>query len=409
VISQSVVPVRIVELFEAVLIGYLGLCLGYLALLTLLAFAMRNRFIDPGPRRRRFAIVVPAHNEQGVIGATLHSLHAVDYPRELFDVVVIADNCTDDTAAEAERAGARVLARANASEKGKGYALRWCFDKLLAEHPGYDAFVVIDADTVAQANLLIVFDGHLETGAAIVQCADLVKPSPGAWSAEMTRLGFMLYNYVRPLGRIAFKGSAGLKGNGMCFRRDVFELHPWNAFSRAEDLEYGQQLLLKGIPVRFAPESTVLATMPDDARNAESQRARWEGGRLPLIRAYSGPLLKRAILKGSLASLDAFLELITPALVNMIAVALIMGFISGLAFFLPLGAGGVFPVLWFLLVTLGVFHLFGGVLLSRDPDLIKAVRYLPRYVTWKMLLYVKLARKRGDDGGWVRTTREGPK
>jgi cellulose synthase/poly-beta-1,6-N-acetylglucosamine synthase-like glycosyltransferase len=402
-----VIIVDVIEILEAFLLLYLGICLGYLTLLTLLAFVMRSRTIPAGPSQRRFAFVVPAHNEEGVVGSTLSSLKAVDYPADRFLIVVIADNCTDGTAEEARQAGARVMERTNPAERGKGYALRWCFDSLLGEQPRVDAFVVIDADTVVEKNLLKTFDAHLETGAQVVQCADLVKPAPGAWSAEMTRLGFMLYNYIRPLGRTAFDGSAGLKGNGMCFRREVFERHPWNAFTRAEDLEYGLQLLLKGIPARFAPESTILATMPTNEANAESQRARWEGGRLPLIRNYAGKLLVRAVARFSLPSFDAFLELITPALVNMIAVALAMGLVS-----LVLLASGwstwiFLPLLWFLLVCLGVFHLLAGVSLYGDPDLLRAVQYLPRYVAWKILLYAKLARKKGDDGTWVRTTREG--
>jgi 1,2-diacylglycerol 3-beta-glucosyltransferase len=402
-----VIVIEAIEIIEVVLLLYLGTCLGYLALLTLLAFVMRNRSIPSGPAHRRFAIVVPAHNEQGVVGDTLGSLRSIEYPADRFTIVVIADNCTDGTAEEARRAGARVMVRTNPTHRGKGYALRWCFDALLAEEPGHDAFVVIDADTVVEKNLLKTFDAHLETGANVVQCADLVRPAPGAWSAEMTRLGFMLYNYVRPLGRTAFDGSAGLKGNGMCFRREVFERYPWNAFTRAEDLEYGLQLLLRGIPARFAPESTILATMPTHAANAESQRARWEGGRLPLIRNYSGRLLLRAVTHFSLSSLDAFLELVTPALVNMIAVALAMGLVSLAMLMFGWSVWPFLPLLWVLLVGLGVFHLIAGVSLYGDPNLLLALQYLPRYVIWKMLLYARLARKKGDNGTWVRTTREG--
>jgi 1,2-diacylglycerol 3-beta-glucosyltransferase len=396
----------ILSILELLLLLLLGIPLGYLALLTLLAFLMKGRTVPPAKADRRFAVVVPAHNELGVVATTVASLKAMDYPVELFQIVVIADNCTDQTADEARAAGARVLERTNPKERGKGYALRWCFDQLMQETPVVDAFVVIDADTIVDPNLLRVFDAHLATGERVVQCADLVKPAPGAWSAEMTRLGFMLYNYVRPLGRLAFNGMAGLKGNGMCFHRNVLAEHPWGAFSKAEDLEYGLQLLLRDIPARFAPESTILATMPENAENAESQRARWEGGRVPLIKKYALPLLWTGISRTRIFAIDAFLELITPALMNMIAVAGLLFILSTLLWIAGTGLSVGYAVAWGVLILFGLFHLFGGVMLYGDPGLLKALLFLPRYALWKAMLYAKLAKKSDGAEEWVRTTRE---
>ncbi|HLP17698.1 MAG TPA: glycosyltransferase family 2 protein [Bacteroidota bacterium] len=387
-----------------------GLPLVYLAMLTLAALTVKLKPEMPsrGVHMRSFAIVVPAHNEAIAIQKTIRSLQAIDYPRVLFEVIVIADNCTDHTAALARTEGATVLERFNTQQRGKGYALRWCFDRLLHdETKRYEAFVVIDADTVVSGNYLSMLTVAIEDGAHVMQTSDLVEPCPGAWTTEALRLAFVLYNYVRPLGRKALGFSAGLRGNGMCFTRQALASVPWQAYSKAEDLEYGLQMLLSGYSTRFVPEAVALATMPQQAVNAESQRARWEGGRLPLIRRYAGPLLWFALRRRSIAALDAFIDLATPAFVNMMAIALGASFLCAVVFVTIAGAdaAGMYALVWLGAIVSGVFHVTAGLKVARDPSLVQTVLAIPRYVVWKTLLYVKLARRKKSDE-WVRTTRE---
>src|SRR5699024_8522728 len=100
--------------------------------------------------KRRFAVVVPAYNEEESIASTIRSLSAIDYDSARFKIIVIADNCTDRTAEIAEKEGAAVMVRSSAQKRGKGYALRWCFDRILANNNihNFDAAVVVDADTI---------------------------------------------------------------------------------------------------------------------------------------------------------------------------------------------------------------------------------------------------------------------
>ena len=398
--------IELLEISEALLLLVLGVPLVYLATLTLLALIMRGKRVARASTERRFALVVPAHNEQKGILQTLESLKSIDYPPERREIIVVADNCTDRTAAIAREAGVTVFERNDAENRGKGFALRWCFDRLVGEDPPRDAVVVVDADTEAGKNLLRVMNDYLELGARVIQCNDMVKPLPGAWSSEMTRLGFTLYNLVRPLGRTAFGGSAGLKGNGMCFTIPLLKHHPWRAYSRAEDLEYGLQLLVEGIPVTFAPEATILATMPAEASHAESQRARWEGGRLPLIRKYWRPLLGRVFRKGSLVSMDALIELFTPALVNMLALSVLFASLNLVLALTGPGRAAYFLAAWIILVCLGLTHLFLGIYVSGDWSLFRLLVHLPRFIFWKILLYAKLLLRGKKTTEWVRTTRE---
>lgn len=387
----------------------MGLLLAYLALLSLLALAVRDRSAPGQGGGHTFAIIVPAHNEELALAPTVQSLQNLSYFRERYNIIVIADNCTDKTADIGRSLGARVLERKDVQLRGKGHALRWCMDLLLRESPSYDAFVVIDADTEVAVDFLEVMDRYLSSGARVIQSSDMVKPQPGAWSAELTRIGFTLYNHARPLGRSAFGGSAGLRGNGMCFAASVLRAHPWDAYSRAEDLEYGLRLLLEGTRVTFAPGAKVFATMPDRAANAETQRARWEGGRLPLIRKYFGPLVRRAVLGLSVVHADALVDLVTPPLVNMLSLTvLFLGVNIILALFGVHGAL-VYSLCWAIASALGFLHLFAGLAASRaDRDQFAALFHLPQYVIWKLFLYARLVGKR-KEREWIRTTREVPR
>lgn len=392
------------DVLQIVVVVLAGFPLLYLLLLSILAFFAPLRSSFHTSVIRRFTIVIPSHNEEGAIARTLESLFRIDYPRDHFDVLVVADNCTDKTANIARSMGASVSERSNAVERGKGYALRWCFDRLLAEKNLPDAIVVIDADSIASSNFLSVMNFYLERGARALQSSDLVEPQPGVWSAEATRLGFALYNYVRPLGRRTVGGHAGAHGNGMCFAVDVLRQVPWNAYTQSEDLEYGLNLLLHGIPVAFAPEAVVLATMPSSARNAESQRSRWEVGRMPIIKRYAWRLLMAAFRNRSFVLLDALISLLTPSLVVLLFFSLIMSVVS-----IALGVAGitspVHAVVWLGLATAGILHLILGVVATGDRSLLVTMLHIPRYVAWKLLLYLKMARK-GHTHEWVRTTRE---
>jgi len=383
---------------------FLFLC--YLLLLTVLAGRARINDVFPARSQRRFAVVVPAHNEEHGISETVRSILAVEYPPDRFDAVVIADNCTDDTAPRARDAGAKVLERHEPSSRGKGHALRWGFDRLLAGEKGYDAIVVIDADSVVSANYLTVLNWYLEQNSQVVQSSDLVQPGNDAWNAQMTRIGFLLYNYVRPLGRKVIGGSAGLRGNGMCFSTPILREFPWNAYSITEDLEYGLSLLLHGIKVTFAPEATVFAVMPRDPRNAEGQRARWEGGRIGLIRRYALPLLKEAAYRKSLACLDAFFDLVVPALVNLVGLVLLAALLTLSLMWLGVRTMDVYSVLWGVAAAMGVIHLiFGLKIAPSDRSLYRALLQLPRYALWKVVVYVRMP-GRWSKNVWTRTTRE---
>lgn len=391
---------------EIVLIAFVGFFPVYLMLLSIFAlFAKRERSFEAS-RLRRFAIIIPAHNEELTIRKTLKSVFSVSYPEKYFEVVVVADNCTDRTAEIARRCGAYVLERFDANQKGKGQALRWAFKRLLDPGFGYDAFVVIDADSTVSKNFLQVMNSYLEQRAQVIQAADLVQPQPGVWSPEVTRVGFLLYNYVRPLGRKVIGCSAGLRGNGMCFSTEVLQTVPWNANSLTEDLEYGLILLLNDIPVVFAPEAAVYATMPCESQNAITQRVRWEGGRMQIIQKYVRLLIAAAAQRRSFRALDALIDLVTPPVVNLLLLVGLITFAHIAAVVAGVDIMQPFMIAWALVLFAGILHVVVGLLAAgADRSFYRALWHVPRYALWKARVYGKILRK-GKPQEWVRTTRE---
>jgi cellulose synthase/poly-beta-1,6-N-acetylglucosamine synthase-like glycosyltransferase len=249
-------------------------------------------------------------------------------------------------------------------------------------------------------------NAYIELGSVAIQCNNQVSASGGAWSPEATRVGFILYNYVRPAARKRMGLSAGLRGNGMCFTSSLLRSIPWEAYSRNEDLEYALTLLLHGVCVEFAPEATVLSPMPADARHAESQRARWETGRYPIIREYSLPLLKGAFKRRSIVLFDALIDLLTPPLVNLTMGTVMMACVSAMLWALSMENMRTMTFLWGGVVLLAVSH--AGLGLASYPEQSVSLRSLislPRYFCWKMILYGRYA-VRGDTNEWIRTRRE---
>lgn len=373
---------------------------GYLGVLALLA--RRPRPPEYGPPSVAFAVVVPAHNEEENIAKTVESLLALDYPRERFEVVVVADNCSDATAERAREAGARVLERSDDVRRGKGYALEHAFD-LLLEEARADAFVVVDADTVVSANLLRAFAHRLEAGESAVQAEYGVSNVNASWRTQLMTLALAMFHDVRSLARERLKLSAGLRGNGMCFSRALLEAHPHKAYGLVEDVEYGIAIGLHGHRVAYAFEAEVLGEMVSGGRGAATQRKRWEGGRLALFRSRFFTLLRCAVERRDAVCLDLALDLAVPPL-SYVGLLVSFGLVVEAILFVRSG-GTPTPSLavWalslpalFAYVARGVQHAGLG---ARGWLVLS---WAPVYVAWKLLLVRPWRRERR----WIRTERE---
>ncbi len=346
----------------------------------------------------RFTIVVPAHDEAAGIAATVQGLLGLDYPAGAFRVLVVADNCTDDTAARAMAAGADVLVRVDPDRRGKGWALELAFATVLQD--GFtEAAAVVDADTEADPGLLVAFDRRIRAGERALQADYRVAEAETSWRTRLMRIAFAAFHEVRSLGRERLGVSCGLRGNGMCFTAAVLNAVPHTAHSIVEDLEYGIALGRAGIRVAYVHEAGVRSAMPADATTARSQRQRWEEGRARFRREQGPRLLGEAVVARDPVLADLAADVLVPPLGQLTALA-----VAGTAVGMVLGGPRSWTARVFGAGLLGISGHVGvawrvsGTGVAGLADLARA----PWYVAWKLVARRRPARRTGE---WVRTAR----
>jgi 1,2-diacylglycerol 3-beta-glucosyltransferase len=351
--------------------------------------------------KRRFRFVVPAHNESAGIGATVESLLAVDYPRELFEVVVVADNCQDDTADQARAAGASVMVRNDTEKRGKGYALDHAFS---ATPPEVDAVVVIDADTLVSPNILRAFAARRELGARAIQADYAVRNPNAAWRTRLIAIAFGAFHIVRSRARERLKLSCGLRGNGMCFSTALLREVPHHAYSVVEDVEYGLRLGEAGHRVFYTDEAHVYGEMVTTAAAANTQRRRWEEGRNLLVKQNASRLLRAGVANRSRVLVDLALDLLVPPL-STIALAMLFGSALGAGLVLGLGAPGLTLAAYGVgLSAVALYVLRGWSVSGTGLRGLLDLGLAPVYVVWKIALRFRRPPRATSD--WVRTKRE---
>lgn len=221
---------------------------------------------------RRFAVLIPAHDEELSLPATLRSVFATDYPADLRRVYVVADNCSDATADVARRAGATVIERIDSTNRGKGYALAFALDRILPEQP--DAVLILDADCELPADAFRVFDARLAGGAEVVQAAVATRNADDGPSGFAAAVGNDFDNRTAA-GKDRLGLRVPLRGSGMGFRRDVLQRFPWESFGLTEDAEYEDRLAAGGVRVRYEPGVVVRSESPARVADLCRQRRRW--------------------------------------------------------------------------------------------------------------------------------------
>jgi cellulose synthase/poly-beta-1,6-N-acetylglucosamine synthase-like glycosyltransferase len=398
----------ILELASCLLTVMLAPFFAFLGLIVTAALLGRRPGWAPSSGgRSRFLIVIPAHDEAGVIASTVRSCRELAYPRELFSIWVIADNCTDATAGEAGEAGASVVERFDPALRSKGHALEYFFSRVDEGRPdsgGYDAAVLIDADTWVDPGMLTAFDAGLAEGMDWIQGYYTVRNPDASWRTRMMTYAFSLANGVWMTGLERLGLGVGLKGNGMCFSARGLRRSPWRAYGLVEDMEFALMLRARGERVRFLPEARVSGEMVSrGGPGAASQRRRWEAGRRALRGKFAGPLAR----SGSIAAYHKIMYLLDLFFPPLVTLALGLAAASSIAI-VAATASGPGAMTGGLLATQGVMASL-LVLYALSPSMVMRLpaRYLasllalPYYAAWK--LAVAAGRK---PQGWVRTPRE---
>lgn len=287
--------------------------------------------------QKRFAIVIPAHNEENVIGQTIESIKALDYPRELYDIFVVCDNCIDKTEEIAKEKKVITLKRSSL-KTGKGNALEWAFARLWEviekNHQDYDAIVMFDADNLVNKNFLNIINTKLLEGHEVVQSYLDSKNPKDTWVTQSYAFSYWATNRTFQLSRENLGLSAQLGGTGVVISTQILKEIGWEARSLTEDLEFTQRYILKtGKRVAWAHEAKVYDEKPLTFLASWKQRIRWMSGHADCMVRYTFPLIKKAWTEKSLICLDSALYLLQPSRIMISAVLIIFTVFSFLNLF----------------------------------------------------------------------------
>ncbi len=370
-----------------------------LFLLYMSGLAVAGLFNKPFYRsaqpHHRFCVIVPAHNEEAVIGHLLDNLEKLDYPDHLYDVVVIADNCSDQTARVADREGVRVLQRTNHKQKGKGFALKYAFERLgfIGDEAGnqYDAAAVFDADNLVASNFLRVMNTRLLRGEKLIQCFLDSKNPADTWISSAYSIMFWLNNRFLNLSRYNLGLCSVFMGTGMCISSEVLKDVGWNTKTLVEDLEYSIQALLAGYRTTYAHNTRIYDEKPLTFRASCRQRLRWARGQIDVLFTYAGQMLKCGLSGASPVKTEAGLRLLqilvlvsAPVVMWLHGILGIEGATMQLLMDIPhLG----FLVAYFPYMFIGLMFILDG----HDPKVLKYALLYPIFtLSWLTLLVAGL-------------------
>ncbi|MEI6285177.1 MAG: glycosyltransferase family 2 protein [Bacillota bacterium] len=260
----------------------------------------------------RFALVVAAHNEEAVVGQLVENFYALNYPRELVDIYVVADNCNDKTAEIASNAGAKVFERFNKSKRGKGYALEWLLGKLFAINKKYDGVCVFDADNLVHPDFLKIMNNRLLRGEKIIQGFIDAKNPNDSWTAATFAMMFWVVNHVWHLAKYNMGLSCVLGGTGMCISYELLKKFGWGATCLVEDMEFTMKALAIGIPTTWAHEAIVYDEKPLTFKQSWIQRKRWVQGQFDVASRYVPILIKNGIKRRDIRIFEGITPLLQP-------------------------------------------------------------------------------------------------
>ena len=268
-------------------------------------------------KKHKFMAIIPAHNEEKVVGNLIESLRQQNYPKELYDIYVIADNCTDSTAKVAKEAGAIVYERFDPDHKTKGYALQWFLKQKIEENADYDAFFVFDADNIVDKNFIVNMNKKLCQGEDVVQGYRDIKNPTDNWITAGYALFYWTMHRLYHLARYNIGLSPLLNGTGFMVRFDVVKPNGWETETLTEDIEFSLKRIIQGKKLGWATDAIVYDEQPTSFKQSWSQRSRWTVGHMQCIKRYTVELFNSVRKHKTLMNFDGFLYIVgtTPMLV----------------------------------------------------------------------------------------------
>ena len=275
-------------------------------------------------KNHRFMLIIPAHNEEAVVGNLVESLKKLDYPKDLYDIYVIADNCTDATAKVAKEMDAIVYERFDEKHKTKGYALQWFLQQKIEEDAPYDAFCIFDADNIVDDQFLKVMNRKLCQGEDVVQGYKDIKNPSDTWVSAGYAIFYWTMHRFYHLARYNIGLSPLMNGTGFMVKFDVIKPEGWNTKTLTEDIEFSLKRIIKGKKLGWAKDAIVYDEQPVGFKQSWIQRERWTVGHMQCLREYTKPLAEAVAEHKTVMNFDGLLYLLGTAPMLVLTLLLVI-------------------------------------------------------------------------------------
>ena len=292
---------------------------------------IHKKIIKKHKPKHKFAVLIASRNEEGVIGHLVKSLLLQDYPKDLYDVYVIPNNCTDDTEKVAEEAGAKII-KCTVPTKSKGEVLKFTFDKL-SKHKDIDAYIIFDADNVVHPEFLARMNDALCDGHKVAQgFRDSKNPSDN-WISGSYSIFYWIQNFFFSKARMQMGGSSSINGTGFMVKKEIIDEYGFNTVTLTEDVEFTAQCALNGIKIVFVEDAITYDEQPTEFKASWKQRKRWSMGNIQCFRHYSRRLGRTYLKTSFLPCLDMLLSFMAPymqILATLLTIVLVIFRILGI-------------------------------------------------------------------------------
>lgn len=259
--------------------------------------------------KHKFAILIASRNEEEVVPNLIKSLLKQNYPKELFDVYVIPNNCTDNTEKVSKKSGAKII-KCTIPTKSKGEVLKFTFDKLSKED--IDAYVIFDADNVVHPDYLARMNDVLCEGYKVAQGFRDSKNPEDNWISGSYSIFYWIQNFFFSKARMQMGGAASINGTGFMVKKEIIDEFGFNTVTLTEDVEFTAQCALNNIKVFFAEDAITYDEQPTEFKASWKQRKRWSMGNIQCFKVYATKLFTNYRKTGYVACLDMLLSFSAP-------------------------------------------------------------------------------------------------
>lgn len=295
-VAAQIPALSFVDIFNFCVFLTFTVCYTY-QLFYVLVVLTRRPLRHKARRNHRFAVLVAARNEQTVIADLIHSIKVQNYPAELIDVFVIADNCTDDTAEVARDAGAHVFVRHDTQQVGKGYALDWGLKAIWEQYADrdYEAYFVFDADNVLDVNYFREMNATFDSGAQASTSYRNSKNFSSNWISAGYGVWFLREAKFLNQARLTLNTSCAVSGTGFFIAADILKkAGGWKWHLLTEDIEFSASSIIDGVRISYCPWAVLYDEQPITFRDSWNQRFRWARGFYQVFAHYAAGLVKGA-------------------------------------------------------------------------------------------------------------------